>query len=94
MLHLVFNSSYKTATTLELIDFVIPNDEIIFIEDGVYNILNDCLLDKLLAKTKSIYYLENDVVARGLMIKIKESALVNYLDLVRFTENNSQIISW
>lgn len=94
MLHLVFNSSYKTATTLELIDFVIPNDAIIFIEDGVYNILNDSLLDKLLAKTKSIYYLENDVVARGLMPKIKESALINYLDLVRLTENNSQIISW
>ena len=94
MLHLIFKSSFKTAITQELIDYITTNDVVIFIEDGVYNILNDSLLHKLLAKTKSIYFLENDVIARGLMSKINEPALINYLDLVTITEKNSQIISW
>ena len=94
MLYLVFKSSIKTDITLELVDYIVSNDVVVFIEDGVYNILNNSLLHKLLAKTDYIYFLENDVIARGLMPKIKDNALINYLDLVTLTEKNSQIISW
>lgn len=71
--------------------FVQKDDSVIFIEDGVYCLLNDNLgLD-----TKNIFAIDADVLARGLDARIDESVKrIDYQDFVEICSEANSISNW
>jgi sulfur relay protein TusB/DsrH len=71
--------------------FVQKSDRVIFIEDGVYCLLNN----KLALDTANIFVLEADVLARGLDARIDESAKrIDYQDFVEICSEANSISNW
>ena len=71
-----------------------PDDEILFIEDGVYYCCDKKSLS-LISRDNYVYGLREDLVARGL--RDKQDALVEvvgYHKFVELTVQHSKTVSW
>lgn len=69
-------------------------DGLIFIEDGVYHVLESALLESIPAKV-AVYALREDISARGLTDKCDESVeLVGYRHFVELCVEHEKIVSW
>lgn len=71
--------------------FVQKSDSVIFIEDGVY-----CLLDvNLDLATENIFVVESDVLARGLNARIDETvSRIDYQEFVEICAEANSISNW
>jgi sulfur relay protein TusB/DsrH len=71
--------------------FVQKGDSVIFIEDGVYCLLND----NLGLHTKNIFTIKADVLARGLDARINETVKrIDYQDFVEICSEANSISNW
>lgn len=69
-------------------------DAIIFIEDGVYHVLEAALLESIPPKV-GVYGLREDISARGLADKCEESIeVVGYRSFVELCVEHDKIVSW
>lgn len=69
-------------------------DALIFIEDGVYHVLESALLASIPPKV-GIYGLREDISARGLTDKCEESVeVVGYRSFVELCVEHDKIVSW
>jgi sulfur relay protein TusB/DsrH len=85
MLH-TFN---KPQVYIDNQPYVAPDDQILFIEDGVYALLGD----EALNSRSEVYALEIDVEARGLSKKIR-CKVISYEDFVTLCVETDQIKNW
>jgi sulfur relay protein TusB/DsrH len=85
MLH-TFN---KPQTYIDNQPYVASDDQILFIEDGVYALLSD----EALNNRSEVYALEIDVIARGLTEKIS-CKVITYQDFVSLCVETDQIKNW
>ena len=85
MLH-TFN---KAQAYTDNLPYVAADDQILFIEDGVYALLNDPALNN----RSEVYALEVDVNARGLTEKIG-CKVITYQEFVSFCVEADQIKNW
>lgn len=71
--------------------FVQKNDNVVFIEDGVF-----CLLtSKLALNVESVFALEADVLARGLTGRLNGAVkCITYQELVEICSEASSISNW
>ena len=71
--------------------FVQESDSVIFIEDGVYCLLNN----NLDLNTENVLVLEADVLARGLDARIDETVRrIDYHDFVQICDEATSISNW
>jgi sulfur relay protein TusB/DsrH len=85
MLH-TFN---KPQVYIDNQPYVAPDDQILFIEDGVYALLGD----EALNSRSEVYALEIDVESRGLSKKIR-CKVISYEDFVTLCVETDQIKNW
>lgn len=81
----------------EDIDFLIAadtNDSVIYIGDGVYNLIHSDILFFKNSFKGSSHYLNDDTDARGLKIALEEFIKADYKKFVELTTQHTKIISW
>ncbi|WP_343188177.1 sulfurtransferase complex subunit TusB [Buchnera aphidicola (Ceratoglyphina bambusae)] len=95
MLHILMNSPFFIDSKM-LFNFIKKKDYFIAIQDGVIiSIKNNIFLNKIVNCSKNLYVLEEDLIARGLILKTsKNFSLINYSDFVDLTIKNKTQIKW
>ena len=79
----------KTGEPLALcLRSIADNDAILFIEEGVY-----CLLNSTNLSSHPVYALESDALARGVTLP-DNTIPINYHQFVAITTKYKKIISW
>ena len=88
---MVLHTFNKTRALDTFGKFVQKSDSVIFIEDGVY-----CLLDvNLDLATENIFVVESDVLARGLDARIDETVnRIDYQEFVEICAEANSISNW
>jgi sulfur relay protein TusB/DsrH len=88
---MVLHTFNKAQALRSFGEFVQKGDSVIFIEDGVYCLLNDNLgLD-----TKNIFAIEADVLARGMDARIDKTVKrIDYQDFVEICSEANSISNW
>jgi tRNA 2-thiouridine synthesizing protein B len=95
MLHIITHS-FQCNDFNSLKSSFSEGDDIFLSQDGILAALDSSnILTALLSLTMTLWVLEEDVIARGLLIKISPKAsLVNYTGFVGLTAKHSGSISW
>ncbi|MFI0488082.1 MAG: sulfurtransferase complex subunit TusB [Yersinia sp. (in: enterobacteria)] len=95
MLFTVSHSPYHCDLSA-LLRLATSEDEIIFLQDGVMAVLkNSESLNLLLNNPASLFVLQDDVIARGLVGQISDNVmLIGYTDFVDLTLKNQQQLAW
>lgn len=92
-LHIITRSDSQSQSIYHCLSFIGKNDALLFIEDGVYCILNNPLRRELLNKSVRCYYLEADMEARGLSAGDNVQT-IDYNGFVTLTENHHPSQTW
>ena len=99
-LHTLNKTAQDYALNLRLSQTISDNDEVILIEDGVYQCLtlfttqnteHDSAWPIL---SKSIYALKDDALARGIPMTTEGIIFVSYEEFVQFSLSHKKVISW
>ncbi|VFP86207.1 Protein TusB [Buchnera aphidicola (Cinara pseudotaxifoliae)] len=96
MLHILLNSPYRISVS-SLLSFSSIFDDLICIQDGVIlSVINDSYFKKIYKNFNLIYFLENDLSARGLLKISKTNNLnvLNYKNFVRLTQSHASNMTW
>lgn len=98
MLHIINQSPFNSNCLERCLRIIDQQDVILFIENGVVatliNTSSTPLLNEAL-KTNSIYALEPDLAARGLLKKVIPAIqVINYAEFVELTIKHYPIQSW
>lgn len=95
MLHILLNSPYKISID-SLLSLSSIEDDLICIQDGVIlGVSNNNFLKKFHAFFKVIYFLKEDLYARGLYRFIdKPDVRINYNYFVQLTIKHKKNITW
>ena len=93
MLHLIFQSPTSDA----LLDRIGSGDDVVFLENAVFQINKGCVflekLQRLLSDNVFLYALQEELTTRG--IDVDESvSVIDYAGLVKLTEKNKIIKTW
>ena len=92
-LHIITRSDSQSQSIHHCLSFIGKDDAVLFIEDGVYGILNNALRGGILNKGAQCYYLEADMVARGLSAG-DDVQTVDYNGFVTLTESHHPSQTW
>lgn len=86
-MHSLIHTIHVHAPTIDF-DMINSNDAVLFWQDGVLiGLKNNAILSQLQQKTNSIYALENDLTARGLLPFIDENIkIISLSELVDLTK--------
>ncbi|VFP85101.1 Protein TusB [Buchnera aphidicola (Cinara splendens)] len=96
MLHILLNSPYRISIP-SLLSFSSKFDDLICIQDGVIlSVINDSYLKKIYKNFNLIYFLKNDLFARGLLQKNNKNNLIllNYESFVLLTYSHASNMTW
>ena len=99
ILHLVNKSPFTHNVIQSCIDHCQPGDTVIFIEDGVLNILSSSPFAERINAMKTFgvnfYALAEDLQARGIESQLTDAIIsINYTGFVRLSVEHSPIQSW
>lgn len=99
ILHLLNKSPFTHNVIQSCIHHCQPGDAVIFIEDGVLNILPGSPFAEQINNLKisgvSFYALAEDIAARGIENQLRDEIIsINYTDFVRLSVEHSPIQSW
>ncbi|OUR92474.1 hypothetical protein A9Q81_16080 [Gammaproteobacteria bacterium 42_54_T18] len=92
-LHIITRSDTQSQSIHHCLSFIGENDILLFIEDGTYCILNNALSKQMHDKNIQCYYLQADLVARGLTTT-NNTKVVDYRAFVTLTENHHPSQTW
>jgi sulfur relay protein TusB/DsrH len=93
ILHQLFASPYSSSDLQRFAEQASANDALLLLQDAVYA-LNHSLLKTLVAQQKTIYLLENDLIARGLHCDIKQLNVINDQQWLALCIECENVISW
>lgn len=79
-----------------LLHLMVKNDDLLLLQDGVLAGLEDSVsLGLLVSVTASVYALQDDLLARGLMGFFSHNiTIIGYNDFVELTEKHRSQIAW
>tara|TARA_B100000579_G_C22234647_1_gene577682 strand:- start:209 stop:472 length:264 start_codon:yes stop_codon:yes gene_type:complete len=86
---MILHTFNKPKALVENLQFVLPRDTIILIEDGVYGLLDA----NLLKENNEIFALEIDLEARGIKVAQREVP-ITYGKFVRLCGEADHISNW
>ncbi len=90
MLHVVASSPYTHTTLMRCLNFMQPEDQLLLVQDAVIASATDKWCSLL--QDKTVYVLQPDLIARGLVAKTgKEIDMAGYVELVI---NYGSPLSW
>lgn len=92
ILHHIQTSTVNDNALAVCINYASESDSILLSGDAVYAIFNTDLINKL--SSFSLYLLESDISARGLINKANSYQLIDYVQFVSLVEQHSKVISW
>ncbi|AWK14853.1 sulfurtransferase complex subunit TusB [Candidatus Fukatsuia symbiotica] len=95
MLYSVSRSPYQ-CDLASLLRLVTPQDDILFLQDGVVALVKKgAIYNLMLSQLKNLFVLENDLVARGLRYQISDHVeVINYHAFVDLTTKHRQYLAW
>lgn len=96
MLHTINHSPFRTTTLETAVRFILPGDPVLFLEDGVYSLVESGKYQDLvntLTKTNPVFGLGPDIKARGLKKLLKDVKQVSYEGFVELVEEH-QMNAW
>ena len=93
ILHQIFTSPFDSNELQRYSERSLHKDTLLLLQDGVYAI-NHPLLKQLLAQHKTIYLLENDLVARGLTCDVEQVKIINAQQWLALCVECDKVISW
>ncbi|VFP83831.1 sulfurtransferase complex subunit TusB [Buchnera aphidicola] len=96
MLHILLNSPYNVSLS-SLLSFSSIFDDLICIQDGVIlGLINNYYFKKIHDSFNLVYFLEDDLSARGLLDIAKKNNLIvsNYQNFVYLTAGHDRNITW
>lgn len=74
--------------------FLQPGDALLFLEDGAYHCTEPGQLGDI-GQQISVYFLKEDMLARGLLEKVDEQAnLLSYRKFVDLCTKHDKVVSW
>lgn len=99
-LHTLNKTAQDNTLNLKLSQTIGDSDDVILIEDGVYQCLasftehhsEDTKHWSQLAK--SIYALKDDALARGILLSTKGIIFVTYEEFVKLSLSHQKVVSW
>jgi tRNA 2-thiouridine synthesizing protein B len=91
ILHKVCDNPYHSNQLASCLTRMAADDGLLIMQEAVYVMPHHSLLEKL-ASLNSIYILEADCLARGIVPKLGKS--IDYAEFVALTLSYKQIISW
>ncbi|AEH39923.1 sulfur transfer complex subunit TusB [Buchnera aphidicola (Cinara tujafilina)] len=95
MLHILLHSPYKISIK-SLLSLSSETDDLVCIQDGVIlGIKNNIYFKKIHFFFKIIYFLEDDLYARGLYkFILKSDKIIDYNCFVKLTAKHKKSITW
>lgn len=99
-LHTLNKTAQNTALNIKLSQTINEGDDVILIEDGVYQCLTLSSNETQKNKTswpnisKKIYALKNDALARGIPITVNGIIFVSYEEFVQLSLSHKKVVSW
>ncbi|VFP79350.1 sulfurtransferase complex subunit TusB [Buchnera aphidicola] len=96
MLHILLNSPYDISMS-SLFSFSSACDDLICLQDGVIlGVIDNIFLEKFYKNFNLIYFLENDLSARGFLKLAKKNQLImiNYCSFVLLTLSHNRNMTW
>jgi tRNA 2-thiouridine synthesizing protein B len=75
-----------------LLRYAERDDSILLIENGVYNLVNDDAMTAINTAGLTVYYLQNDSLARG--IKVNSGNAIDDQGFVELSCNHRKVLSW
>lgn len=105
-LHTLNKTAQTTALNLKLSQCISEHDEVILIEDGVYQCLdlpcepiaptdiNTDASQAWMLHAKTIYALKEDALARGVPLDAKGVLFVTHEEFVKLSLAHQKVISW
>lgn len=99
-LHTLNKTAQANTLNLKLSQYIGKSDDVILIEDGVYQSLTlftehkpkDSAHWPQLAKT--IYALKDDALARGIPLTTKGIVFITYEEFVKLSLSHQKVVSW
>lgn len=95
MLHIIRNSGFTSNTLSQCLTMCLPEDAILLMDDGCYNLQHPLLLEALTKQTAiTVYYLSLHANARAQHNEHPSLTAINFDEVLKliFTFNNS--ITW
>ncbi len=92
-LHIITRSDSQSQSIHHCLSFIDENDTLLFIEDGTYCMLNNALCEQMQSKRIQCYYLQPDLVARGLAAT-DNIKVIDYNAFVTLTVNHYPSQTW
>ncbi|MDH5560642.1 MAG: sulfurtransferase complex subunit TusB [Deltaproteobacteria bacterium] len=96
MLHTINQSPFRCNSLKTSIRFILPDDPVLFLEDGVYSVQDNNTFKQTietLLKTNPVYAISHDINARGIKNTIKDVQLIDYEGFVDLVEKH-QVNTW
>ncbi|VFP81254.1 Protein TusB [Buchnera aphidicola (Cinara kochiana kochiana)] len=96
MLHILLNSPYNISVS-SLLSFSSIFDDLICIQDGVLlSVINNFYYKKIYNNFNLVYFLKDDLSARGLLEIAKKNHLImsNYQNFVYLTAGHNTNMTW
>jgi len=95
MLYSISRSPYQ-CDLVYLLRLVTPQDDIVFLQDGVVALIKKGIVYNLmLSQLKNLFVLEDDLLARGLRYQVTDNIrVINYNAFVELTTKHRQYLAW
>lgn len=93
ILHILNKSPDHASTLQQCLNAIKPADSLILIEDGVYALSYQAVVDRLPAKVH-LYVLQDDCVARSISINSSRVSAVDYPRFVELVTQHQKTLSW
>ncbi|MEE8435367.1 MAG: sulfurtransferase complex subunit TusB [bacterium] len=91
MLHTINQSPFRSNTLTTCLRFILPEDPVLFLEDGVYALDERGRFKEVvqnLLKTNPVYGLEPDLKARGIGQLVRNVQQIDYEGFVDLVEKH------
>ena len=99
--HTLNKTAQNSLLNEKLSNAINQGDDVILIEDGVYQCLalfsgsrGNAEIKSWPQQTKRIYALKDDALARGITIDIEGISFISYEEFVQLSLNCNKVVSW
>ncbi|MFA3792243.1 sulfurtransferase complex subunit TusB [Aliiglaciecola sp. SL4] len=94
ILHKFSVSPFSQSNLISALSRIDPNDGILLMEDAVYGLNSALIFEPIIQRTKNVYALQPDCVARGITCTEQAITLIDYDGFVALSLEYDKVISW
>ncbi|GAA0852326.1 sulfurtransferase complex subunit TusB [Aliiglaciecola litoralis] len=94
ILHKFTGSPFTSTQIADALDKISTQDSVILTLEAVYACLQPELLNSILNTTSKLYFIADDLVARGLILTNERAYVIDYHQFVSLVEQHHNVMSW